>query len=274
MKEEKLISVIVPTRNSAEYLATVLESIKNQTYKNIEIIVIDNNSKDQTKKIAKKYTKKIYNKGSERSTQKNSGAQIANGDYLLFLDSDAQLTKNVISECVELANQNFDMVIIPERHVGTGFWTKAKALERQCFLNDDSVEAPWFFKKTSLLAVNGYDEKMFAGEDWDLFERMKKKEFRYTRNASFINHQLGHLHFWKMIKKKHYYGKNLCIFINQNHKAFLKKIPFFRPAYLKNWKLLIKHPFLTIGFILLKLGETFFVFLGIINYKFNQIKLK
>jgi glycosyltransferase involved in cell wall biosynthesis len=57
-----LVSVIIPTYNSSRTLEKCLESIKNQSYKNIEIIVVDNNSKDNTKEIALKFTDKVFNK--------------------------------------------------------------------------------------------------------------------------------------------------------------------------------------------------------------------
>lgn len=272
MNKNSLVTVVVPTRNSAEYLSIVLQSIKTQSYPNVEIIVVDNNSTDNTKKIAARYTDKVFNYGPERSYQKNLGAQKAKGDYVLFLDSDAQLTENVLKECVELGENGYDMIIIPEKHVGVGFWAKAKALERECFLNDDTIEAPWFFNRKSFLAVGGYDERMFAGEDWDLFERMRGKGFTYARNKSFIHHHLGQLKFWHMVRKKLYYGKNLNIFISKNKKSFWDRIPFLRKAYLKNWRLLLKHPILTSGFMTLKIAESLFVLAGLIGYKFSELK--
>ncbi len=272
MEKQPLVSVVVPTRNSSKYLETVLKSIKNQSYKNIEIIIVDNNSTDNTKENARKYTNKVYNKGPERSSQKNFGTKMARGKYILFLDSDAELTKGVIKECVELVNSGYDIIIIPERHVGFGFWTKAKALERECFLNDDTIETPWFFRKESFLAVGGYDENMFAGEDWDLFERMRKKGFKYTRNNSFIHHHLGYLKFWSMWKKKYYYGKNISLFMSKNNKVVAKKFPLFRKAYFRNWKLLLRHLLLTAGFVTLNVTETLFVSLGIISYRLKRRK--
>ncbi len=272
MNINPLVTVLIPTKNSEEYLDIVFRSIKKQTYKNIEIVLVDNNSTDKTKEIAKKYTKQIYNKGPERSPQKNFGARRANGKYLLILDSDAELTKNIVGECVQLSeNKSLDMVIIPEKHVGKGFWTKSKALERECFLGDDSVECPWFFRKSSFLKARGYNEELYAGEDWELFERMKKMKFTYDRNKSFIHHHLGHLKYWEMVKKKYYYGKNLAIYIEKSSNVG-NKIPFLRKSYIKNWKKLLAHPFLTFGFISLKLGESFFVFLGILDYKVKHDK--
>ena len=81
--DNPLVSVIITTKNSSRTLETCLKSIKDQTYKNIELIVIDNNSIDNTKEIAKKYTNKVFNYGPERSAQRNFGAKQAKGEYLL-----------------------------------------------------------------------------------------------------------------------------------------------------------------------------------------------
>ncbi|MDP8265633.1 MAG: glycosyltransferase [Candidatus Aceula meridiana] len=270
MEINVFVSVVIPTKNSSEHLDKVLLSVRNQTYRNIEIIVVDNDSVDDTREIAAKHTDKIYTQGSERSSQKNFGAKIAKGEYIFFLDSDAEPSEEVVWECAKLIQKGYDMVIIPEKHLGSNFWARAKALERECFLNDDTIEAPWFFKRDSFFSVGGYDEEMFAGEDWDLFERMKEKGYQFTRNQSFIRHHLGHLKFWKAIRKKYYYGKNLGVFIEKNKKSFSRRIPFLRPAYIRNWRLLIRHPFLTIGFLLLKAAESFFILLGIIKYKLQK----
>ena len=63
--DNPLVSVIVPTKNSSKTLEACLRSIKEQSYKNIEIIVVDNNSIDDTKESAKKYTDKVFNFGPE-----------------------------------------------------------------------------------------------------------------------------------------------------------------------------------------------------------------
>ena len=75
MKDLPLVSVIVTTKNEEKNIANCLKSIKNQTYKNIEIIVVDNNSDDRTKEIAGKYTDKVFNHGPERSALRNLGAE-------------------------------------------------------------------------------------------------------------------------------------------------------------------------------------------------------
>ncbi len=75
---------------------TVLQSIKNQSYKNIEVIVVDNFSVDKTVNLAEKYRVTIYFKGNERSAQRNYGAKVAKGEYLLYLDADMILESTTL----------------------------------------------------------------------------------------------------------------------------------------------------------------------------------
>lgn len=273
MKKGPLVSVIIPTRNNSSCLRQCLETIKQQNYKNIEIIVVDGGSTDNTKKIARRYTSRVYNYGKTgdyRSAQKNMGVSLAKGKYVLCADSDGEYSKNVINECVELGEKGYDMVIIPEKFFGQGFWAKAKALERQCYLRDNTIEAPWFFRRKVFISVGGYSEEMFAGEDWDLFTRLKNKGFRYARCKSFTRQNLGRVRFFKYVNKKRYYGSNIINFIKKSKGSFVKKIPFFRLAYIRNWKLLIKHPFLVLGFMILKFGEMLGMGIGMLEAKIRR----
>ena len=68
-----LVSVVITTRNEEKNIENCLMSIQEQTYKHIEIIVIDNNSSDKTKELSKQYTNKVFNQGPERSAQRNYG---------------------------------------------------------------------------------------------------------------------------------------------------------------------------------------------------------
>lgn len=142
-----LVSVIVPTYNSAEYLDTCLKSIKAQTYPNIELIVVDEQSSDGTPKIARKYTDKLYFGATERSAKRNYGAKIARGGFLLFIDSDQELSPQIVEECVrEVESSKCQAIVIPEVSIGEGFWARCKALERSCYPLDDSVVAARFFE--------------------------------------------------------------------------------------------------------------------------------
>ncbi len=201
MNNNPLISIIVPTRNSQLFLGNCLRSIKNQSYKNIEIIVVDNNSTDKTVEIAKKYTKLVFNRGPERSAQRNYGALKSKGNFLLFIDSDMELSKNVVADCVLLSHkskvigQALGGIIIPEESFGVGFWAQCKALERTFYEGVDWIEAARFFSKETFKEFRGYDEKQTGTEDFDLPQRIKNRygENSMRRIESLIYHNEGKL---------------------------------------------------------------------------------
>jgi len=263
-EENVLVSVVIGTKNSAATLGLCLEAVRKQTYGNLEIIVVDNFSDDDTTTIARGYTETVYEKGPERTAQWNDAIKKSRGECIQILAADAEMTPEVIAECVALYRAGHGMVIIPEKHVGTGFWTRARALERECYLGDDTIEAPWFYSKEGLDKVGGFNEAMFAGEDWDLFNRLKTAGYTYQRCHAFIHHHLGHLRFGDAIRKKYYYGSQLKSFIRDHRSSSMAKVPLFRMAYIRNWKKLLKHPILSVGFLTLKFFETIAVALSLV----------
>ena len=104
------VSVIIPVYNSANYLSQCLDSILNQTLKEIEIICVDDGSTDDSLSILNKYSKldnrikilKQNNKGG--GIARNYGMSIAKGEYLIFLDSDDFFNENLLYETVKAAD--------------------------------------------------------------------------------------------------------------------------------------------------------------------------
>lgn len=254
-QSQPLVSVIIPTKNSARTLDKCLKSIQDQTYPNIEIILVDNNSTDQTKEIAKKYTDKVYNKGPERSTQRNYGAKKAKGEYLLIHDSDIYFHPNSVQECIDLAlNQGADAVILPEESIGEGYWTKVKAFERSFYVGNDYIEAVRFFSKQAYNELGGYDEDMYAGEDWDLTIRFRKNNYKIMRAKNNISHDEGGLNLFGSSGKKKYYAENLFkYYVKKNPNEFKEQMKFFNRFPVN--KIITKgtrHPILFISMILMK----------------------
>ncbi|MDF2791255.1 MAG: glycosyl transferase family protein, partial [Neobacillus sp.] len=103
MKQE-MVSVIVPVYNTEKYIARCLESIITQKYRNIEIIVVNDGSTDQSEKIINTYAEKdrrvqLYNqKNAGQAVARNRGLQIANGEYILMVDSDDSISENLIDD--------------------------------------------------------------------------------------------------------------------------------------------------------------------------------
>lgn len=249
-----MVSIIIPTYNSAVDIERCLHSARKQTHRRQEIIVVDNYSRDVTREIAKKYAE-VYTHGLERSNQRNFGAAKAKGDFLLFIDSDMELMPEVIKECLnEALSRNIDAIVIPEVSVGEGFWARCKALERSCYLNDSLIEAPRFFKRETFLKFNGYDESLVGPEDWDLPLRMKKAGFSFSRVKTLIIHHEGRLTLWRTVRKKYLYGFTFSRYIKKHKKEAVRQI-LFRTSFLRNYKLLLRNPLLTLGFIVMKSCE-------------------
>jgi glycosyltransferase involved in cell wall biosynthesis len=90
-----LISVIIPAFNEEKFLGNCLFSLKNQDFNDFEIIVVDNNSRDKTSKIAKKFgVKLVSEKNQGAALARNRGAKEAKGEILAFTDADTILPKN------------------------------------------------------------------------------------------------------------------------------------------------------------------------------------
>lgn len=117
MENQTLISVIIPVYNVEEYLHECVDSVINQTYRNLEIILVDDGSTDSSGKICDEYAEKdsrvivVHKTNSGPSKTRNNGLKIAKGEYIYFLDSDDYLDKNALETLVETArNQNADLV--------------------------------------------------------------------------------------------------------------------------------------------------------------------
>ena len=271
MTKKPLVSVIVPTKNSGEFLDACLESIADQTYKNIEIIVVDNSSTDDTKDIAKKYTKKVYNKGPERSPQRNYGVSKASGEYVLILDSDMQPAPVVVAEAVDAINANgIAGVIIPEESFGEGFWAQCKKLEMSFYVGVDWMEAARFFRKVDYEKLGGYNIELISGEDWDLSKRMAKLG-KLSRTSSYIYHNEGRISLYKTLKKKAYYASKISNYVDANDDVTTASetggvfkrfgLYFAKPAKL------FRNPLVGLGMLLMKALEFGFGSFGFLKSK-------
>jgi glycosyltransferase involved in cell wall biosynthesis len=265
---KQFVSVIIPTYNEEKSIRRCLQSLKTQTYINTEIVVVDSlRTSDETFAISKKYTKESFKFGNERSQQRNFGVGKTKGNFLLFIDADMELESSVIAECVEKVENGSVAVIIPEKSVGTGYWAKCKALEKNMYIGDETIEAPRFFDKKLYLKLGGYNEKMVSGEDWDLGKRFKKVG-KVDRIKSLIYHHEGRLTLKQDLKKKLYYAKKADAYLSENVIGPIDILKFIiRPAYIKNWRMLAADPLHSLGFIVMKISELVVGGFGAIFYK-------
>lgn len=127
----KKVSIVIPIYNAEKYLINCINSILNQTYKNIEILLVDDGSNDGSKKICEQYQEKderiraffLDNHGV--STARNFGMDMATGDYIIFVDADDTIDPDTVGDNVKLAEENnvelvlfcFRYLLTEERHI-------------------------------------------------------------------------------------------------------------------------------------------------------------
>ncbi|WP_022760635.1 glycosyltransferase family 2 protein [Butyrivibrio sp. AD3002] len=111
MDENKLVSIVMPTYNGSKYIADSIKSLIKQTYKNIEIIIIDDGSTDSVVKICSEYASKderirvISTSNRGVSSARNTGITEAKGDYIVFMDDDDCPFENLIQKYMEAYDQ-------------------------------------------------------------------------------------------------------------------------------------------------------------------------
>ena len=118
-----IVSIVIPTYNHAKFIGKALESVIDQTYKNWEAIVIDNNSTDDTDKVINQYNDprikylKINNDGVIAKSR-NQGIREAKGEWIAFLDSDDWWTKDKLEVCLSETDKNDFLFTYPDNGIG------------------------------------------------------------------------------------------------------------------------------------------------------------
>jgi len=259
-KNAPLVSAIITTKNEEKNIETCLQSIRNQTFKDIELIVVDSFSDDKTAELAKKYEAKVYFQASERSAGRNYGAKVAGGKYLIYLDADMILSSTVIEECTAKCEcSEVKALYIPERIVGHGFWIKVRDFERS-FYTGTVIDAVRFVRRDLFLQVKGFDETLIGAEDWD-FDRKIRKISQTGVTIVPLYHNEGQFDIKRYLKKKGYYIDGIQKYIEKWGSDDFETMKQVGVRYRLigvfvekgKWKKLIKNPLLTVGMYFLRL---------------------
>lgn len=266
------VTIVLPVLNCVDILGDCLESIKNQTYQKLDLLVVDAGSTDGTVELCEKFGKVFPFKLEPYMAwgtpyQQNYGAKKAKGKYIYFVDSDMILPKDCIETYVkEIEAENADSMIIPEISIGEGFWARCKILERSAYvLGDLAIEAPRFHKREVWAKLGGVNPEMGGHYDWDIHYRLLDGGYKVVRSNKPVDHNEGNLTIQWLIKKKFTYGKTFLPYYKKyKHKGELYSSQFnlIRPSYFRNWRALIKDPVHTIGFLSMKSVEASSFFFG------------
>jgi glycosyltransferase involved in cell wall biosynthesis len=267
MATDCLVSIVIPTYNSELTLPVCLKSIKNQTHKNIEIIVVDKCSSDKTVEIALLYGAKVIRiPANERCEQMNLGVKNASGKYIDIAGSDFFLEPSVIEEAVdECEIRGFDAICIHNTSDSSvSFWAKVRKLERDCYVDDELNVAAGFMKKSVFEAIGGYNNELVANEDYDLHNRLLAHHFKIGRIKAKEIH-IGEPKTLSEIVRKHiYYGTKINAFLSASGSRGVKQTSFIRSAYLRHWRDFLNDPVVTCGFVFYQFIRYSSTLLGII----------
>lgn len=268
------LSIIIPAKNEEQHISGILKSIfLNKAFdpKEIEVIVVINtDSVDKTYKLANKYKVKLLQKGIERSVARNFGAKMAKGRYLLFLDADMQVSKHLLQEVLDTikfsCKKDFSL-IIPERIPGNSIYCKARDLEKRIYVGIDKVSAARLFNRKTFLNVDGFNEEMHFGEDWELDRKIRAKNIPFSTTKAYLKHHEKNLGLIGSIRKKIYYAT-----VIKNYRVAIQAEvnPIYRFSLLLcKPELIIKHPIPFCYLLLLKGCEFGIGFLAYIKSRFN-----
>lgn len=251
----ELVTVVVPTRNNRRTIEKCLQSVREQDYPAVELIVVDNFSTDGTVEIARRIADTVIQAGPERSAQRNAGFAAGTGEWGIWLDSDIYLTPDAVRIGMETAAaEHADGVGLPERTIGEGFWTRCRALERQCYLNVIDMHNPRLLRR-SMVLESGFDERMSGPEDLNLRNQMRAAGLKIVLAPVLIDHDEGRLTLRDIFDKRLYYGQSLPTLQEEQPTALRDQARYLATAYAKNWRLLVRHPVLTPAMLAMRLME-------------------
>jgi len=267
------LSVVITTRNESANIANCIRSF--DAYRDdVEIVVVDNSSTDDTKRIAAELGAVVLDRGPERCAQRNLGWRTASADWVVVLDADMMLPPETIDEILSKTRQpttnlqpptinlqpptfNLQLVPlaywIPEIRTGTGIRVKARNFERS-FYDGTAIDALRLFHKSVLEATGGYDESIIAGgEDWELDIRILALGTPCAILKNHLVHNEKQLTLRRVLEKKAYYSKSIADYKAKwpNHPALKKQFGFYYRFFVVfvekgKWRKLLRHPILAL----------------------------
>lgn len=173
MKESELVSIIIPVYNVEKYLSKCLDSVINQTYYNLEIILVDDGSTDSSGKICDEYmhsdkrVKVVHQKNGGLSNARNTGLNIFDGKYVTFIDSDDFVEQTYIERLYQIIQKSEADIAVVSFELFYEFQkiqtVKVDALEVKEYSNIEAIADMWYQKNINTSAwAKLYERKLFS----------------------------------------------------------------------------------------------------------------
>ena len=229
---EDLISVIVPVYNVEEYIEKCLDSIINQTYKNLQIIIVDDGSPDNSGKICDEYAKKdnritvLHKENGGVSFARNIGLQNATGNWITFVDSDDWIENDYIEQLLKIAKQdNADVVLCGYNRVN-----KVSKQDINATGGKDTFSLSEYLIKT-LNPQTGFGFCHMKLIKKDCIQNLRFDENLVVGEDALFNMQLS-----KNIKKAVFYKKALYNYRNNSNSVVKRYDDNYAKKYLESMK--------------------------------------
>ncbi len=260
-RSRPLLSVVVTTKNEEENIANCISSFDGFRDR-VEVIVVDNASTDLTKPIAAAAGARVFDRGPERSAQRNLGWRSARAGVVAVLDADMQMPRETVEEMLECAKKGGDRAWwIPEVRTGGTWRVKVRNFERS-FYDGTCIDALRLFSKGVLERTGGYDEGLLAGpEDWELDIRVLASGAECSVLKGHLLHNEKSLTYAKMLSKKAYYTKSFAAYKAKwpGHPAVRRQFsPWYRfvGVFVERgkWRKVLRHPILFTGVLFERLS--------------------
>ncbi len=178
-----LVSVIVPSYNMEAYIAETLDSVLSSNYENIEVVVVDDGSKDSSLAIAQSYADRdvrvrvFSQQNSGPSVARNLALKHSQGEYVLPVDADDKIDPNFIAEAVAVIEGDAEVKAVTCRceFFGnrTGEWNLPE-FDRHKLALDNRLCASSMYRRHDAMRIGGYSELVAAREDWEFWISMLK----------------------------------------------------------------------------------------------------
>jgi glycosyltransferase involved in cell wall biosynthesis len=177
-----LVSVLITTHNRSDLLKRAIESALRQTYKRLEIIVIDDGSTDNTEEVVNQYLKQHDNlkylkhsKAKGANVARNNGIRHAKGEYIAGLDDDDSISDNYIEALVNAYNDNYSCVVAAAKIImprKTILLTKKDIIDIDDLFYFNEIGNQVLVKKENLIKAGMFDESLPACQDYDMWVRL------------------------------------------------------------------------------------------------------
>ena len=175
------VSIVIPCYNQAQYLSDAIGSALAQTYKDIEVIIVNDGSTDNTPEVAGSYPVVLINQENRGlSGARNSGVHAATGVWILPLDADDMIRPEYIAKTIGKAD--FVTVDVQEFGDRNNLWRLGNDFSPAAFSTSNRAVCCSLYRKRVWESIGGYDENMKMGyEDWDFNLRCSYAGFGMVR---------------------------------------------------------------------------------------------